>query len=148
MSAGSQQLLEKLHASAGVLHKSPGFVQLVSLLQRPSVSPGAFEQVSGLPGHVPSPTPLQQSLSFLQSSPFGAQPDGCWQIVCVPVESLKPHDPEQHPELQTVVSPALAVHVPSVTEPATVQLIPPPVPPFSHFPACVAVAPLHRPPQH
>jgi hypothetical protein len=42
----------------------------------------------------------QQSWSIWQSSPSGAQPDGCSQMVVPPVAPLVPHDREQQLWLQ------------------------------------------------
>src|SRR5215210_6545838 len=99
---GSQQLFENEHESTPpVLQSSPGLEQLVSPLQRPNCAPPSFEQVRGPPGKGVVFGYPQQSVSFSQSSPFGAHPPGRWQMAETPgIESFDPHDPEQHPVLQ------------------------------------------------
>src|SRR5262245_24432452 len=98
ISGGSQQLFATLHANEIVasLQISPGFEQELALPQRPNLSPG-FILLQRRPWGSGDPKKpySQQSASVWQSSPSGAQPDGCSQILRPPAAPLVPHDREQ-----------------------------------------------------
>ena len=84
---GSQQLLLTLHESVPpTLHVCPAALQALPFEQRPYTSV-TFVLEQGTP---------QQSLSFLQSSPVGWQPEGFWQTFSLFWPPVGPQAREQH----------------------------------------------------
>jgi hypothetical protein len=101
---GRQQLLAALQAWSSGLQMTPGMLQTLPFEQRPNSwvgTPLAQVTVFGLPLTLSifgEPDHPQQSLSFLQISPVGAQPDAGWQIrkpwaAPLPAQILVQHSP-------------------------------------------------------
>lgn len=78
---GSQQLFSAEQDEVLGLQMLPGSRHFIPLSQRPNSWVGEpFEQLTGPSTGGGDPAEPQQSLSVLQSSPVGEQPEGGWQM--------------------------------------------------------------------